>query len=96
MIALPRLWSEQRDVIEICEFVAAIAALSAAGFWFAAARAPVPSYGPQPMGSNDPATNAHYAEIKRKIRLGAIFNRIAAALTGLSALAQFSAWLFRQ
>lgn len=57
--------------------LAAVTALLAAGFWFAAARQPVPSDGPQPFGS--PATKDHYAERNRKIKLGARFNRIAAA-----------------
>jgi hypothetical protein len=81
------------DAKAICEFLSAIAALAAAAFWFAAACQPVPSDGPQPMGSRDPAVVAHYGERKKKIGMGARFNRIAAALTGLSALTQFSAWL---
>ena len=81
------------SVRALCEGIAALAALLAAAYWFAAARQPVPSDGPQPFGTLDPAVNAYYAERKRKISMGARFNRIAALLTGISALAQFSAWL---
>ena len=72
-----------------CEFSAAIAALLAAVTWFAAASHPVGIPGPSQYGGPPPEMIAHANKIKR----GAALNRIAAALTGMSALAQFVAWL---
>jgi hypothetical protein len=73
----------------VCDFIAAIAALSAALVWFAAASHPVGIPGPSMYGGPTPEMKAHANKIKR----GAILNRVAAALTGISALAQFTAWL---
>jgi hypothetical protein len=75
----------------ICECVAGIAALLAAVTWFAAASHPVGIPGPSQYGGPTPEMITHANKIKR----GAALNRIAAALTGISALAQFAAWLVR-
>lgn len=78
-----------------CECVAAISALFAAAAWFASALHPVGMSGPgvyMPADSNHPLW-AQMAARGRKILRGSRFNQIAAALTGVSALAQFFAWL---
>jgi hypothetical protein len=69
-------------------FAAAIAALLAAAAWFAAASHPVGIPGPSEYGGPSPGMIAHANKIMR----GAALNRIAAALTGISSLAQFVAW----
>jgi hypothetical protein len=73
-----------------CECIAAIFALLAAGFWFAAACYPVGVPG-LPVIMPQDRTHPLWGQIKAhgdKILRGAGLNRIAAALTGVSALAQ--------
>jgi hypothetical protein len=75
----------------VCEGISAIAALFAAAFWFAAARHPVGV--PGPAAYIDTPLLRQIAAHGRKILRGAKLNQAAAALTGVSALAQFLAWL---
>ena len=73
-----------------CECIAAIFALLAAAFWFAAACFPVGVAGLPVLMPQD-RNNPLWGQIKirgDKILRGAGLNRIAAALTGVSALAQ--------
>jgi hypothetical protein len=84
------------EIKAICEFVSAMSALFAAAFWFAAARHPV-STGGGPAFYAPPPDHPLWAQMKahgERILRGAKLNQVAAALTGISALAQFLAWLF--
>lgn len=74
-----------------CDLVAALSALAAAFAWFRAARCPLPFHS-WPNSSDRPAVEAAleaYAGFHR----GAVWNRRAAALAGLSAAATFVSWL---
>ena len=75
----------------VCECISAIAALLAAALWFMAARHPVGV--PGPAAYVDTAFLKQIAAHGRKILRGAKLNQWAAAMTGVSALAQFAAWL---
>ena len=78
---------------EICDGMSAIAALGAAGAWFRAARAPLPflsfpNYDDrEAMGS---AIDAYKGFVS-----GAGWNKWAAILAGVSALALFLGWVLR-
>lgn len=73
----------------ICEAAAALAALLAAGFWFAAARCPVAKYAPSAYGDISKAVKP----LNDKIQLGATLNGWAATCAAISALFQALALL---
>jgi hypothetical protein len=65
--------------------IAAVSAIAAACFWFAASRQPVGTHGPTGYGGTiSPEQQAENEKIAR----GAKFNAFAAGLAGVSALAQ--------
>ena len=78
------------DAKAVCDFAAAVAALLAAVFWVGAASQPVGV----PVGGifSDSDIAQKMREDAPKILRGAKLNRVAAALTGASALFQFLAW----
>ncbi len=79
------------NIKEVCDGISAIAALCAAGAWFRAARAPLPfisfpSYDErEAMGA---AIEAYEGFVS-----GAGWNKWAAILAGVSALASFLGWV---
>lgn len=75
----------------VCDLLTTVFALAAAGAWFRAALAPLPfSSWPDP---SDQAT--YWAATKAYLGFtrGAIWNRRAAALTGMSALISVVPWV---
>ena len=74
-----------------CDLLAALLALGAAAAWFQAARAPTP-FITFPDSSDPDAVCAAIDAYAGFVR-GTVWNRCAAILAGLSALAIFASWL---
>jgi hypothetical protein len=75
--------------------ISAITALFAAGFWFAAAIHPAPAGGGPSFYAPSDKNHPLWEQLRRRgalVARGLRFNQFAAALTGLSALAQFFSW----
>lgn len=77
-----------------CDLVSAVFALSAATAWFIAASHPVATPGPGMWGTSDPNHPVNVGLRKQGARIlrGVAWNRVAAGLTGCSALASFLSW----
>jgi hypothetical protein len=74
-----------------CDALAALFALGAAVAWFKAARAPLP-VGSFPDWSDAPAVQAALQSYQDFVR-GAVWNKRAALLAGMSAFAATASWM---